>query len=253
MIYEGKEYVEVLNSEVRTGDLLIVFKLNHAVLSKNKYLKYTSAVHSKEDLVLIAKNHSDMLVELSSNHDGWRTYRYVKDVEENSSFSVGDTVKIVGPSILGSDEFIGYTGPIARIYDDGDIMVQDFGEFTEVLPPSSLELIENNTEKAHRELNKTIIKIDKEMINHLKKSKKAHDLIEQTDTVNSPSHYNQTKIEAIDIIEDVTAGYQSNVKYHIGNAIKYLIRAPFKNNTVEDLKKAVWYIQRAIEKLEGEE
>lgn len=74
----------------------------------------------------------------------------------------------------------------------------------------------------------------------------------QTDTVNSPSHYNQTKIEAIDIIEDVTAGYQSNVKYHIGNAIKYLIRAPFKNNTVEDLKKAVWYIQRAIEKLEGE-
>ncbi|ATF27197.1 hypothetical protein CNY62_02525 [Brochothrix thermosphacta] len=91
------------------------------------------------------------------------------------------------------------------------------------------------------------------MINHLKKSKKAHDLIEQTDTVNSPSHYNQTKIEAIDIIEDVTAGYQSNVKYHIGNAIKYLIRAPFKNNTVEDLKKAVWYIQRAIEKLEGEE
>ncbi|WBU87822.1 hypothetical protein BtpYZU01_37 [Brochothrix phage BtpYZU01] len=191
MIYEGKEYKEVLNSEVRTGDLLIVFKLNHAVLSKNKYLKYTSAVHSKEDLVLIAKNHSDMLVELSSNHDGWRTYRYVKDVE-------------------------------------------------------------NNTEKAHRELNKTIIKIDKEMINHLKKSKKEHDLIEQTDTVNSPSHYNQTKIEAIDIIEDVTAGYQSNVKYHIGNAIKYLIRAPFKNNTVEDLKKAVWYIQRAIDKLEGE-
>lgn len=120
--------------------------------------------------------------------------------------------------------------------------------------------VENNTEKAHRELKKTIIKIDKEMIKHLKKSKKAHDLInqtskniKQTDTVNSPSHYNQTKIEAIDIIEDVTAGYQSNVKYHIGNAIKYLIRAPFKNHTVEDLKKSVWYTQRAIEKLEGEE
>lgn len=75
----------------------------------------------------------------------------------------------------------------------------------------------------------------------------------QTDTVNSPSHYNQTKIEAIDIIEDVTAGYQSNVKYHIGNAIKYLIRAPFKNNTVEDLKKSVWYTQCAIEKLEGDD
>ena len=84
-------------------------------------------------------------------------------------------------------------------------------------------------------------------------ARKTYNLTNQTDTVNSPSHYNQTKIEAIDIIEDVTAGYQSNVKYHIGNAIKYLIRAPFKNNTVEDLKKSVWYIQRAIEKLEGED
>lgn len=99
-----------------------------------------------------------------------------------------------------------------------------------------------------------------EQIIPLTNPKKAQDLINQTskitnqtDTVNSPSHYNQTKIEAIDIIEDVTAGYQSNVKYHIGNAIKYLIRAPFKNNTVEDLKKAVWYINRAVGKLEGEQ
>ncbi|WKK68307.1 DUF3310 domain-containing protein [Brochothrix thermosphacta] len=102
--------------------------------------------------------------------------------------------------------------------------------------------------------------VPKEQIIPLTNPKKAHDLInqtsktiKQTDTVNSPSHYNQTKIEAIDIIEDVTAGYQSNVKYHIGNAIKYLIRAPFKNNTVEDLKKAAWYVNRAIEKLEGEQ
>ncbi|WP_232217987.1 DUF3310 domain-containing protein [Brochothrix campestris] len=54
-------------------------------------------------------------------------------------------------------------------------------------------------------------------------------------------------------MEDVTQKYQSNVQYHIGNAIKYLIRAPFKNNTVEDLKKAVWYINRAVKSLEGVE
>uniref|UniRef100_UPI003D4A96EB DUF3310 domain-containing protein n=1 Tax=Brochothrix campestris TaxID=2757 RepID=UPI003D4A96EB len=86
-----------------------------------------------------------------------------------------------------------------------------------------------------------------------KDSFKRYREIKKTDNVNSPSHYTQTKYEAIDIIEDVTQKYQSNVQYHIGNAIKYLIRAPFKNNTVEDLKKAVWYINRAVKSLEGVE
>jgi hypothetical protein len=38
--------------------------------------------------------------------------------------------------------------------------------------------------------------------------------------------------------------------FNIGNAIKYLWRADHKNG-IEDLKKAVWYVQREIERLEG--
>ncbi|WP_244881332.1 DUF3310 domain-containing protein [Brochothrix thermosphacta] len=145
-------------------------------------------------------------------------------------FKVGDKVEITGKFNM--------EGVIAHIWNK-DIAI-DCGYIKVTCPPTCLKLVEETP-------------VPKEQIIPLTNPKKTYNLIKQTDTVNSPSHYNQTKIEAIDIIEDVTAGYQSNVKYHIGNAIKYLIRAPFKNNTVEDLKKSVWYIQRAIEKLEGED
>ncbi|MGK8517844.1 DUF3310 domain-containing protein [Staphylococcus arlettae] len=69
------------------------------------------------------------------------------------------------------------------------------------------------------------------------------------DMVNSPSHYNQGKIEAIVIIEQIASAYPIKVALSIGNTVKYLIRAPFKNG-VEDLKKAAWYLDRAIKKWE---
>lgn len=70
---------------------------------------------------------------------------------------------------------------------------------------------------------------------------------EKTDTVNHPSHYNYGGIEIIDFIEQVTQHYNTNVAYHIGNAIKYLARSPHKNGK-EDVAKAKWYIERAFDK-----
>ena len=68
------------------------------------------------------------------------------------------------------------------------------------------------------------------------------------DNVNHPSHYTSGKIEVIDFIEDKGLGF------HLGNAIKYISRAGRKNpdNTIEDLRKAVWYINRQIQRLERE-
>ncbi len=68
-----------------------------------------------------------------------------------------------------------------------------------------------------------------------------------TDPVNHPDHYNYGEIEIIDFIEQVTQHYNSNVAYHIGNAIKYLARSPHKNGK-EDIEKARWYIERAYQK-----
>lgn len=67
------------------------------------------------------------------------------------------------------------------------------------------------------------------------------------DNVNHPSHYNHGKIEVIDFIEDQHLGF------HLGNAVKYISRAGRKDpaRTVEDLRKAAWYLNRQIERLEG--
>ena len=66
------------------------------------------------------------------------------------------------------------------------------------------------------------------------------------DMVNSPSHYNFGDIEVVDFIDQVTKHYNSDVAYHIGNAIKYISRAPHKNGK-EDVAKAKWSIERTFE------
>lgn len=60
--------------------------------------------------------------------------------------------------------------------------------------------------------------------------------------VNHPSHYNSGKYEAIDVIEDW------NLDFHLGNAIKYIARAEHKGNFKEDLNKAIWYLERKLNK-----
>lgn len=74
---------------------------------------------------------------------------------------------------------------------------------------------------------------------------------EQDDMVNHPAHYTQGEVEVIDFIEQTTKAYSNGaVAYELGNVIKYVSRAPFKGHTLEDLKKALWYLLRAIGNLE---
>ena len=63
--------------------------------------------------------------------------------------------------------------------------------------------------------------------------------------IDHPKHYNQG-IEPIDIIESW------KLNFSLGNAIKYILRAPYKNNELEDLEKAKWYLEREIKRLKGE-
>lgn len=66
------------------------------------------------------------------------------------------------------------------------------------------------------------------------------------DPVNHPAHYTDGGIEVIDFIEAKLLGY------HLGNVIKYICRAGKKgtNMGLQDLQKARWYLDRAIEKNE---
>lgn len=75
---------------------------------------------------------------------------------------------------------------------------------------------------------------------------------DEYDVVNHPNHYTSGKFEVIEIIEQVTKGYKDPyVGYLVGNTQKYIARAPYKHETpLEDLRKAVKYLEFAIEHLE---
>ena len=70
------------------------------------------------------------------------------------------------------------------------------------------------------------------------------------DVVNHPKHYTSGKIEVIKIVEDqlTPEEYRGYIK---GQVIKYITRERYKNG-LEDLKKARWYLDRLIKKMENE-
>ena len=63
----------------------------------------------------------------------------------------------------------------------------------------------------------------------------------EIDMVNHPQHY-QHGIEPIDYIES------HNLNFNLGNVIKYVSRAPYKEVELQDLKKAKWYLEREIKR-----
>ena len=69
----------------------------------------------------------------------------------------------------------------------------------------------------------------------------------EVDMVNSPPHYQQGEVECIDAIQ---AALGSHFPYHCtATAMKYLWRWDAKENPEQDLKKAKWYLEKAISAL----
>lgn len=66
-----------------------------------------------------------------------------------------------------------------------------------------------------------------------------------TDNVNHPSHYETGKFECIDVMTEVM-GTNAVKAFCVCNAFKYLYRCERKNG-VEDIKKAIWYLNKYIE------
>lgn len=66
-----------------------------------------------------------------------------------------------------------------------------------------------------------------------------------SDPVNHPKHYTShpSGIEVIQITE--------HMNFCLGNAIKYIMRCNLKNDAIEDLRKAAWYLEREIKRRGG--
>lgn len=60
--------------------------------------------------------------------------------------------------------------------------------------------------------------------------------------VNNPKHYNShpSGIECIDVVE--------HLNFNLGNAMKYIWSADEKGNPEQDISKAIWYLQRELER-----
>lgn len=69
--------------------------------------------------------------------------------------------------------------------------------------------------------------------------------MQNDDAVNHPSHYTKGSIECIDAIHESMTS-EEFCGYLKGNVLKYLWRYRLKENPVEDLKKANWYLNKLI-------
>ena len=63
--------------------------------------------------------------------------------------------------------------------------------------------------------------------------------------VEHPQHYNKGKYEVIDVINDW------GLNFDLGNVVKYIARAEHKGNKLEDLEKALFYLQYEVDRLKG--
>lgn len=70
------------------------------------------------------------------------------------------------------------------------------------------------------------------------------------DMVNHPSHYTHGGVECIDAITSALSSYEDSVdSWLVGQVIKYLWRAPLKGKYEEDIKKAQFYLNRLVYKI----
>lgn len=67
------------------------------------------------------------------------------------------------------------------------------------------------------------------------------------DLVNDPPHYKHGGIETIDYIE------AKELNFHLGNAVKYISRADHKGTPLQDIRKAIWYLERELDRRHRDE
>jgi len=65
--------------------------------------------------------------------------------------------------------------------------------------------------------------------------------------VNHPKHYQFGENNQYEVIEVIEAW---DLDFHLGNTVKYISRAGKKDKELQDLKKALWYLERKIKNLE---
>ena len=87
--------------------------------------------------------------------------------------------------------------------------------------------------------NKVKQELDQEYVRYSGESELTHEQV-----IDRPRHYTFSGIETIDFIE------AKALNHNLASVVAYISRAPLKNDYLQDLKKAQWYLVREIRKVE---
>lgn len=77
-------------------------------------------------------------------------------------------------------------------------------------------------------------------------------IMTKSDQVNHPPHYETNGIECFDAIK-ASQGDSAAVNFAVCNAFKYIWRNQHKENQIQDLEKAIWYLNKAVDILKDKE
>lgn len=160
--------------------------------------------------------------------------------ENNVKFEVGDNVKVLSYTLGDMTcEFINEIGYIQEMYKktDGTCNVNVFFDKCDSRGWKDWWFQEKDLELAEDTVGAKV--------NDTPSS--PHD-----DPVNHPSHYNQSSIECIDAIEAAINGLDGFEGHCTGTSMKYIWRWKWKNGT-EDIKKAIWFLQKLLKYEEAKE
>ncbi|MFF1450144.1 DUF3310 domain-containing protein [Streptomyces sp. NPDC058274] len=149
-------------------------------------------------------------------------------------FTPGEVIVIANPSTLYTSQFQGYRA-----------VVTDYKE-NEIFPYEVTFANGTSMGFAEEELSSAELTDYLEVIDELTAAMTADAQDQEHDEVNHPSHYTwlPNGLEVIDVTE--------HFNFTLGNALKYIMRAGHKHDEpITDLRKAVWYINREIERLEN--
>lgn len=136
-----------------------------------------------------------------------------------------------------------------QLIDNCDILVEKLKEFEKIKAQNNMELKEETEELKHHSFCET--PEEKCTLGYCDENgcmnRKRFLVDSEIESVNHPNHYGGkgNPLEVINIIE------YYGLNFNLGNVIKYCLRAGKKDEIIQELKKAQWYINREIERLEN--
>ena len=199
-------------------------------------------------------NHTDMIT--NGGYLESRESRVLMSPHKGNITYYGDkvTMQLVSDEVDTKQMFNALLSTFTKSYKDSDFEDEDLSVDEETAEDIHNQVVKaTNNPQYEKELDKRISEFENEDKNRVSSGDAEH--------VNSPSHYQHITLshngkdpqnyEAIDIIEGVLNSLNLDPfgSDCVGNTLKYIMRAPYKGKTAEDLSKGAWYLSRYADRL----